>query len=38
VIDATRPSDFAFGIRSQVPKDALARMRLSDYLPQSNHD
>jgi UbiD family decarboxylase len=38
VIDATPPSDFAFGVRSQVPKDALARLRLSDYLPPSNHD
>jgi hypothetical protein len=38
VIDATRPSDFAFGSRSQVPKAALDRMRLSDYLPRLNHD
>lgn len=38
VIDATRPSDFAFGLRSEVPKDALERVRLADYLPPSNHD
>lgn len=38
VIDATRPSDFAFGLRSQVPKEAIERMRLADYLPPSNHE
>jgi 2,5-furandicarboxylate decarboxylase 1 len=33
VISANRPTDFAFGSRSEVPKDAIARMRLADYLP-----
>jgi 2,5-furandicarboxylate decarboxylase 1 len=32
VIDATRPTDFAFGSRSEVPRDAVARMPLTDYL------
>lgn len=38
VVDATRPSDFAFGARSHVPKAATERMRLGDFLPRSNHD
>ena len=33
VIDATRPKDFAFGARSEVPRDAMKRTRLTDYLP-----
>jgi UbiD family decarboxylase len=36
VIDATRPSGFAFEQRSEVPAEAMARVRLADYLaPQS---
>src|SRR5690348_2653360 len=33
VIDATRPSDFAFGARSEVPPEAMQRIKLADYLP-----
>jgi 2,5-furandicarboxylate decarboxylase 1 len=33
VIDATRPSDFAFGSRSEVPPEAMQRIKLADYLP-----
>jgi len=33
VIDATRPQDFAFGLRSEVPQEVLERMKLEDYLP-----
>jgi UbiD family decarboxylase len=32
VVDATRPTNFAFGARSVVPRDVIARMPLSDYL------
>jgi 2,5-furandicarboxylate decarboxylase 1 len=35
VLDATRPRDFAFGSRSEVPREALERVRLADYLPGS---
>ena len=33
VIDATCPKDFAFGARSEVPAETMARIRLEDYLP-----
>lgn len=33
VIDATRPRDFAFGARSEIPREVMERMRLGDYLP-----
>lgn len=33
VIDATRPTNFAFGLRSEIPSDVMARVRLSDFLP-----
>ena len=33
IIDATRPSDFAFGARSEVPPEAMQRIKLADYLP-----
>ncbi|HWE76077.1 MAG TPA: UbiD family decarboxylase [Stellaceae bacterium] len=33
VIDATRPNDFAFGLRSEIPAEVMARVRLSDFLP-----
>jgi 3-polyprenyl-4-hydroxybenzoate decarboxylase len=33
VIDATRPRDFAFGARSEVPEEVMERVRLEDYLP-----
>lgn len=33
VIDATRPHDFAFGLRSEIPAEVMARVRLSDFLP-----
>jgi 2,5-furandicarboxylate decarboxylase 1 len=33
VVDATRPTDFAFGLRSEVPREAIERVRLADYLP-----
>jgi 2,5-furandicarboxylate decarboxylase 1 len=33
VIDATRPNDFAFGLRSEIPAEVMARIRLSDFLP-----
>jgi 3-polyprenyl-4-hydroxybenzoate decarboxylase len=32
VIDATRPQDFAFGSRSEVPRDVMERINLDDYL------
>jgi hypothetical protein len=32
VIDATKPQDFAFGERSQVPDDVMRRIRLDDFL------
>jgi hypothetical protein len=32
VIDATRPRDFAFGSRSEVPEEAMRRVRLEDFL------
>jgi len=35
VIDATKPQDFAFGERSQVPKDVMERVNLDDYLAPS---
>ena len=35
VIDATKPQDFAFGERSQVPKDVMERINLDDYLAPS---
>src|SRR5579875_3421177 len=33
VIDATRPNNFAFGLRSEIPPEVMARVRLSDFLP-----
>jgi 2,5-furandicarboxylate decarboxylase 1 len=33
VIAANRPTDFAFGLRSEVPPDVIAQTRLADYLP-----
>jgi UbiD family decarboxylase len=33
VINATRPRHIAFGLRSEIPTDALARMKLSDFMP-----
>jgi 2,5-furandicarboxylate decarboxylase 1 len=33
VIDATRPRDFAFGSRSEVPDEVMKRVRLEDFLP-----
>ncbi len=33
VIDATRPAQFAFGARSEVPREVMERVRLADYLP-----
>lgn len=33
VIDATRPNDFAFGLRSDIPAEVMARISLSDFLP-----
>ncbi|HLH22332.1 MAG TPA: UbiD family decarboxylase [Chloroflexota bacterium] len=33
VIDATRPRDFPFGARLTLPDEAMARVRLDDYLP-----
>jgi 2,5-furandicarboxylate decarboxylase 1 len=33
VIDATRPNNLAFGARFSIPAEALARVRLDDYLP-----
>jgi hypothetical protein len=33
VIDATRPRDFAFGSRSDVPDEVMKRVRLEDFLP-----
>jgi len=36
MIDATRPRDFAFGARSEVPREAMERVRLADYLPRGN--
>lgn len=33
VVDATRPRDFAFGARSEVPDAVMQRVRLADYLP-----
>jgi UbiD family decarboxylase len=32
-IDATRPADFAFGARLALPREAMERVRLADYLP-----
>ena len=34
VIDATRPRDFAFGSRSEVPDEVMKPVRLEDYLPE----
>jgi 2,5-furandicarboxylate decarboxylase 1 len=33
VIDATRPRDFAFGLRSEIPDEVMKRIRLEDFLP-----
>jgi 2,5-furandicarboxylate decarboxylase 1 len=33
VIVANRPTDFAFGSRSEVPPEVIAQTRLADYLP-----
>ncbi len=33
VLNATRPRDFAFGSRSEVPREVLERVCLADYLP-----
>jgi UbiD family decarboxylase len=33
LIDATRPADFAFGARLALPREAMERVRLADYLP-----
>jgi UbiD family decarboxylase len=33
VIDATRPTHFAFELRSEVPRAAIERVPLADYLP-----
>lgn len=33
VIAANRPTDFAFGSRSEVPAEVIAQTRLADYLP-----
>ncbi|MSQ50631.1 MAG: UbiD family decarboxylase [Betaproteobacteria bacterium] len=33
VIDATRPRDFAFGSRSDVPDEVMKSVRLEDFLP-----
>jgi len=34
VIDATRPRDVAFGLRSEIPPEVMARVRLADFLPE----
>jgi 2,5-furandicarboxylate decarboxylase 1 len=33
VIDATRPRNFAFGLRSEIPTAAMERISLADFLP-----
>jgi 2,5-furandicarboxylate decarboxylase 1 len=33
VVDATRPTDFAFGARNEIPAEVLDRIRLSDHVP-----
>jgi hypothetical protein len=32
IVDATRPRDFAFGSRSEVPEDVIRRMPLDEYV------
>ena len=32
VVDATRPTSFAFGSRLELPAEVMARVRLDDYL------
>ncbi len=33
VIDATRPHDVAFGLKSEIPPEVMERIRLADFLP-----
>jgi 2,5-furandicarboxylate decarboxylase 1 len=32
LVDATRPTNFAFGSRSEIPQEVMERVRLADYL------
>jgi hypothetical protein len=33
IVDATRPTTFAFGSRSTIPDEVLRRVHLADYAP-----